>query len=46
MERPPRDMKRDRLVDGKLLRYAYIIYGGMTVRFGRRTPAFASSFLQ
>jgi hypothetical protein len=27
MERPPRDTKRERLVDGKLLRYSYLIAG-------------------
>jgi sodium/potassium-transporting ATPase subunit alpha len=32
MERPPRDIKRDRLINGPLLRYAYLTYGIMTVR--------------
>lgn len=32
MERPPRDLTRDRLIDGPLLRYAYLIAGVMTVR--------------
>jgi magnesium-transporting ATPase (P-type) len=27
MERPPRDSKQDRLVDGPVLRYAYLVYG-------------------
>ncbi|KAF6263646.1 hypothetical protein COO60DRAFT_1698701 [Scenedesmus sp. NREL 46B-D3] len=30
MERPPRDNKRDRLVDGSVLRYAYLVYGIIT----------------
>lgn len=32
MERPPRDIQRDRLINGPLLRYAYLTYGIMTVR--------------
>jgi magnesium-transporting ATPase (P-type) len=32
MERPPRDIKNDRLINGPLLRYAYLTYGIMTVR--------------
>lgn len=31
MERPPRDIKNDRLINGPLLRYAYLTYGIMTV---------------
>lgn len=31
MERQPRDNKKDRLIDGPLLRYSYLIYGFMTV---------------
>lgn len=31
MDRPPRDLTRDRLVNGPLLRYAYLIAGIMTV---------------
>jgi sodium/potassium-transporting ATPase subunit alpha len=31
MERPPRDMTRDRLVDGPLLRYAYLVAGVLNV---------------
>ncbi|WIA28646.1 hypothetical protein OEZ86_011182 [Tetradesmus obliquus] len=27
MKRPPRDNKKDRLVDGPVLRYAYLVYG-------------------
>jgi sodium/potassium-transporting ATPase subunit alpha len=27
MRRPPRDIKKDRLVDGRLLRYSYLIVG-------------------
>ena len=27
MLRPPRDMKRDRLVDGRIIRYSYMIVG-------------------
>ncbi|KAF8072642.1 Atpalpha [Scenedesmus sp. PABB004] len=30
MERPPRDIKNDRLISGPLLRYAYITYGFIT----------------
>jgi sodium/potassium-transporting ATPase subunit alpha len=33
MERPPRDLTRDRLVNGPLLRYSYLIAGTMTVRY-------------
>ncbi|MEW5298334.1 MAG: hypothetical protein WDW36_001472 [Sanguina aurantia] len=29
MERPPRDILTDRLIDGRLLRYSYLIAGGM-----------------
>lgn len=32
MERPPRDLTRDRLINGPLLRYAYLIAGVLTVR--------------
>jgi len=30
MERPPRDINRDRLINGPILRYAYLIAGGMS----------------
>lgn len=32
MDRPPRESSKDRLVDGPLLRYSYLIYGILTVR--------------
>lgn len=32
MERPPRDLTRDRLINGPLLRYSYLIAGILTVR--------------
>lgn len=35
MDRPPRDLKRDRLINGPLLRYSYLIAGVMTVRPSR-----------
>lgn len=31
MDRPPRDNAKDRLVDGSLLRYSYLVYGLITV---------------
>jgi sodium/potassium-transporting ATPase subunit alpha len=31
MERPPRDMTRDRLINGPLLRYSYLIVGVVEV---------------
>lgn len=32
MERPPRDLTRDRLINGPLLRYSYLTAGILTVR--------------
>jgi hypothetical protein len=32
MDRPPRDLKRDRLINGPLLRYSYLIAGIVVVR--------------
>lgn len=36
MDRPPRDLTRDRLINGPLLRYAYLIAGVLTVSRRRR----------